>query len=159
MGRGFISNKIFSCSLILWTSVHQKIFQKFFQKIFQMIFQIFQKFFQKIFQMIIFKHLVKTGPKNTVENMKHFKIQLLFNNPKSTAAVISTQKKYRFLKFKTSQNTSLILVGRYAKSTPFFNIKQREGARVAQLPPPPPRHGLFQPIFPTMKMLLNFRME
>ena len=39
------------------------------------------------------KHLVnKTGPKKTVENMTHLKIQLLFNNPKNTAAVTSTPK-------------------------------------------------------------------
>ena len=31
-------------------------------------------------------------PKNTVKNMKHFKIQLLFKNQKNTAAVTSTQK-------------------------------------------------------------------
>ena len=39
---------------------------------------------------------------NSVENMKDFKIQLLFNNPKNTAVVTSTQK-YRFLKFKTQK--------------------------------------------------------
>ena len=32
------------------------------------------------------------GEKILFENMKHFKIQLLFNNPKNTAAVTSTQK-------------------------------------------------------------------
>ena len=61
----------------------------------------------------------KTGPKNTVENMKHFKIQLIFNDPKNTAAVSSTQQKYRFLKFKTQKNTPLIPVCKYAKSTPW----------------------------------------
>ena len=38
-------------------------------------------------------HVNKTGPlKNTIENIKHFKIQFLFNNIKNTAAVTTTQK-------------------------------------------------------------------
>ena len=54
---------------------------------------------------------IKLDSNSTVQNMKHFKIQLLFNNPKNTAAVTSTDiKKYRCLKFRTPKNTPLILV-------------------------------------------------
>ena len=56
--------------------------------------------------------------KNTVENMKHFKIQLLFNNPKNTAAVISTQK-IQILQIQNQKNTPLIPVCKYAKSNPW----------------------------------------
>ena len=58
----------------------------------------------------LLKHLVnKTGPKkNTVENMKHFKIQLLFNSPKKYSSCDQYPKKYRLLKFKTPKNTPLI---------------------------------------------------
>ena len=34
---------------------------------------------------------IKLDQKNTVKNMKHLKIQYLFNNPKNTAALTSTQ--------------------------------------------------------------------
>ena len=39
---------------------------------------------------------IKLDSKNTVENIKHFKIQLLFCNPKNTADVTSTQKNTDF---------------------------------------------------------------
>ena len=38
---------------------------------------------------------IKLDPENTVENMKHLKIQHLSNNLKNTAAVSSTQKKFK----------------------------------------------------------------
>ena len=51
--------------------------------------------------------------------MKHFKIHLLFNNPpKNTGAVTSTQK-IQILEIQNPQNTPLILVCKYAKSTPW----------------------------------------
>ena len=34
----------------------------------------------------------KTGPKHTVENIKHLKIHHLFDNPKNTTAMTSIQK-------------------------------------------------------------------
>ena len=44
--------------------------------------------------------------KNIVENMKHFKIQLLFNNPKRYSSCDQYPKKYRFLKFNTQKYSS-----------------------------------------------------
>ena len=41
---------------------------------------------------------MKLDPKNTVETLKQLKIQYIFNNPKSTSAVISKKKKYKFSK-------------------------------------------------------------
>ena len=38
----------------------------------------------------------RIGPKNTVEDIKHLKIQHLFDNPKNTAALTSTQKNTDF---------------------------------------------------------------
>ena len=51
--------------------------------------------------------------------MKHFKIQLLFNNPKKCGSCDQYPKK-----FKTQQKTPLIAVCKYAKSTPWVE-KQR----------------------------------
>ena len=50
--------------------------------------------------------------------MKHFKIQLLFNNLKEYSSCDQYPKKFRFSKFKTQKNTPLIPVCKYAKSTP-----------------------------------------
>ena len=51
--------------------------------------------------------------------MKHFKIHLLFNNPKKYRSCDQYPKKYRFSKFKTPKYTPLILVCKYAKSIPW----------------------------------------
>ena len=56
-----------------------------------------------------------SAQKNTVENMKDFKIQLLFNDPINTAAVTSTQK-IQIIEIQNPQNTLLIPVFKYAKS-------------------------------------------
>ena len=62
-------------------------------------------------KLCLLKYLVnKTGRKNnTVENIKHFKIQHLFDNQTNTAD---------YLKVKTPKNTPLIPACKYIKSTP-----------------------------------------
>ena len=53
------------------------------------------------------------NPKDTVENVKQVKIQHLFDNPKNTESMTSSQKNTDFPK-----NTLLIPVGKHAKSAP-----------------------------------------
>ena len=65
------------------------------------------------------KYLVnKTGPKNTVENMKHLKVQHLSESPKKYDSYDQYPKEYRFSEFKAQKYVPLIPVCKYAKSTP-----------------------------------------
>ena len=65
---------------------------------------------------------MKLDPKNTVETLKQLKIQHIFNNPISTSAVISIQKNTDFRNDQNPKNTPLILVCKYAKSTPWASF-------------------------------------
>ena len=51
----------------------------------------------------------KTNKRNTLENVKHFKIQHLFNNSKNTTAVMSSPK-IQILESQNQRNTPLISV-------------------------------------------------
>ena len=63
----------------------------------------------------------RTGPnKNTFENIKYFKIQHLFNNPK---VPMPSTPKIQIFEIQNLRNISLIPVYKYAKSTPWACIR------------------------------------
>ena len=62
--------------------------------------------------------------KNTVENVKHFKIQLLFNNPKIYSSCDQYPQNTDSPNSKPKKTLKLIPVCKYAKSTPWI-LKQK----------------------------------
>ena len=66
----------------------------------------------------------RIGPKTTVEDIKHLKMQHLFDNPKKYSNFDQHTKIYKFSKFKTQNNTPLIPVYICAKSTPWGSVCQ-----------------------------------
>ena len=61
---------------------------------------------------------IKLAPKNTIENIKHFKIQFSFNNPKNTVAVTSknigsgNSKPKNILRWSLSVNMASLFPGK-----------------------------------------------
>ena len=51
--------------------------------------------------------------------MKHFKVHLLFKPPKKIQELLPVPKKIQILEIQNPKNTPLILVCKYAKSTPW----------------------------------------